>query len=128
MSCSDTNINLQNKYPDFYLFSSEGYKLNDVFRACFKRKKLLGPHPDGYLLCDIDPPLIGQPFGLGSQDINKLILSVRHKGLSLHSIAKWPVYVNVARPLIANIENNENIKESDVELIGLAELYENKTG
>lgn len=128
MPCSDTNINIQNQHPDFYLFSSEGYKLNHVFRACFKRKKLLGACPDRYLLCDISPPLIGQPFGLGPQDINQLIFSIRHKGLSLHSIAKWPVYINVFRPLIDNIGNSENIKESDVELTGLAELYKNKKG
>ncbi|MGH8489621.1 MAG: enhanced serine sensitivity protein SseB C-terminal domain-containing protein, partial [Gammaproteobacteria bacterium] len=50
--------------PDFYLTSSEGYGLEEI-RACYKRQRLLGSHPDGYMLCEIDPPILGQPYGLG---------------------------------------------------------------
>jgi hypothetical protein len=109
--------------PDFYLTSSEGYNLEQI-RACYKRQRLLGDHPDGYMICEIAPPILGQPFGLGTQDIHEIIIASRHGGHSIFSIKEWPAYVHVAR-LTSHVVNDKFvITEGDIESIGWAEIYE----
>lgn len=112
-------------HPDFYLTSSEGYNLEEI-RACYKEKRLIGGHPDGYMLCEIDPPIMGQRYGLGGQDIHKIIIASRHGGFSIFSINKWPAYVHVARPLSSDIEHKTSINEDDIEPIAWAEIYESR--
>ena len=111
--------------PDFYLTSSEGYDLKTV-RKCYKKKKLIGENLDGYMLCDITPPLFGQKFGLGEVNISQLVLASRHKDHSLFPIKEWPAYVHVARPVVDNIEDIFFINKSDIELIGWGEIYKDK--
>lgn len=115
--------NYQITIPDFYLISSEGYGLTPPL-ACFKRKRLVGKHPDGYLLCDVRPALIGQYYGLGSESVTQLILASRHQDYSLFPISEWPSYVHVALILSKNID--DYIEEADVKLIAWGELYPNK--
>lgn len=116
--------NYQVKVPDFYLISNEGYGLDHPIE-CFKRKHLLGKNPDGYLLCDIQPALIGQPYGLGANNINQLVLVSRHQGYSLFPIKEWPTYVHVALPLL-DLDINDYIDESKVKLIAWGELRKMK--
>jgi hypothetical protein len=112
--------------PDFYLASGEGYALEEV-RACYKEKRLMNGHPDGYMLCEIDPPIVGQSYGLGGQDIERIIIASRHAGYSLFAIKGWPAYVHVAR-LIHNIPDDKfAIAENHIESIGWAEVYESST-
>ncbi|HID08477.1 MAG TPA: hypothetical protein EYP10_15175 [Armatimonadetes bacterium] len=109
--------------PDFYLTSSEGYGLEEV-RACYKERRFLNGHPDGYLLCEVDPPILGQPYGLGGQDIHRVVLASRHAGHSVFTINDWPTYVHVAR-LTRVVSGDEFIiAENDIESIGWAEIYE----
>lgn len=109
--------------PDFYLTSSEGYNLEEI-RACYKQKRLMGNHPDGYMLCEIVPPILGQPYGLGGQDINEIVIASRHVGYSVFKINEWPCYVHVARLMEEIPDNKFAIIESDIESIGWAEIYE----
>jgi hypothetical protein len=51
------------------------------------------------MLVWIDPPIVGQPYGSGGDDISDLVLAARHIGDSLFSISDWPVAVHVYRPL-----------------------------
>ncbi len=120
-----TSENFQVNHPDFYLLSSEGYGLDKIIRNCFKRKKLYGLNPDGYLLCDIDPVIVGQAFNLGDRDIKQVIIASRHKKFSLFPIIDWPCYVHIARSLISP-ENLNHREDSDMDLIAWAELYEKK--
>ena len=120
-----TSENYQSLSPDFYLTSSEGYGLQMV-RKCYKRKNLTGENSDGYLLCDISPPLCGQKFGLGEANISQLILASRHKDHTLFPTKEWPAYVHVARLLSSNIEDVFFINESDIELIGWGEIYKDE--
>ena len=109
--------------PDFYLTSSEGYNLEQI-RACYKRQRLLGDHPDGYMICEIAPPILGQPFGLGTQDIHEIIIASRHAGYSIFSVKEWPVYVHVARLTSDAVSDKFAITEGDIESIGWAEIHE----
>ena len=109
--------------PDFWLRSSEGYNLEDA-RACYKERRLAGRHSDGYMVCEIDPPIIGQPYGLGAGDIDRVVFASRHEGVSLFPIGEWPAYVHVARLTVHLGEHEFALKRDDLRLIAWAELYE----
>jgi hypothetical protein len=75
------------------------------------------------LLVKVDPPLIGQWYGLGGVDIVDLLLSSRYVGVSLFPIVRWPVYVNVYRSLVEDISGITNLDTGQIELIAWAGLY-----
>jgi len=78
------------------------------------------------MLCEIDPPIVGQPYGLGGQDIHRVVIASRHSGHSIFAISDWPAYVHVAR-LARNISDDKfAIAENDIESIGWAEGYTSK--
>lgn len=92
-------------------------------RKAYYVTRLAGDKRDDYMLIRIDPPLIGQKYGRGGQDIDQVILAARFKGDTLFPPKKWPVYVHVARPLIDNPERRRRISDSELEEIAWAELY-----
>ena len=108
--------------PDFYLASSEGYNLEQP-RRCWRVRRLTGDHWDDFLLVRIDPPLIGQQYGLGANDLDHVIVAARHSGASLFPIRKWPAFVHVAQALVP-LEGRNGIGKGEFESIGWAELYE----
>lgn len=120
------SLDYQIATPDFYLISSEGYGL-DYPIACFKKKRLYGKHPDGYLLCDIEPALFREDYE-GLVKSEQIVLANRHQGYSLFPIQEWPVYVHIAIPLTSHIETKDHISESDIQLIAWGELYQRKSG
>lgn len=110
------------KQPDFYLASSEGYGMEEP-RRCFAIRRIRGDSRDDYMLVRIDPPLIGQRFGMGAQDLDHVILATRHAGASLFPIRAWPVFVHVARVLVP-LEQRDLLHDGEMESIAWAELYE----
>lgn len=108
--------------PHFYLASAEGYGMEEPRRG-FVVRRLRGDSRDDYLLARIEPPVMGQSFGLGDRDIDHVILATRHVGESLFPIKSWPVFVHVARPLVA-IEERVVIHDDEMESIAWAEIYE----
>lgn len=108
--------------PDFFLASSEGYRL-EAPRSCKRIKRVRSDNRDDLLLVKVEPPLIGQPYGLGGRDIDILLVATRHKGDSLFPVKEWPVFVHVARLLIENPDEREQIHDNEFESIGWAELY-----
>jgi hypothetical protein len=108
--------------PDFYLASSEGYRLEEP-RSCKRIKRVRSDSRDDLLLVEVEPPLIGQPYGLGARDIDTLLVATRHEGDSLFPINRWPLFVHVARLLIENPESREQIHDNEFESIAWAELY-----
>lgn len=108
--------------PDFYLASTEGYDLEEP-RKCWKVRRLSTPDRSDLLLIRIEPPLIGQKFGLGGRDIDSVIVVARHKGCTLFPVAEWPVYVHVARLLVDLPEDKSELQASEFESIAWAELY-----
>lgn len=108
--------------PDFYLASTEGYGMEEP-RWCYRIKRLRGDHRDDHLLIRVEPPFIGQQYGLGAQDIDEVVVAPRHRGVSLFPITAWPVFVHVARPLVANPAGRTTIHDEELEEIGWGELY-----
>ena len=108
--------------PDFYLASTEGYELDEP-RRCWRVKRLKTDSRDDLLLVRIDPPLIGQKYGLGGRDINLVLVAPRQQGGSLFPINEWPLYIHVARLLIENPEDRDALRSDEFESIAWAELY-----
>lgn len=117
-----TSKEYQIKTPDFYLISSEGYSLQNPIK-CYKRKKLAGKHPDGYMLCDISPSLDGSKYSVDGGNISQLVFASRHENYSLFPVKTWPSYVHVAVSETRNLINSFDLKASDIKLIAWGELY-----
>jgi hypothetical protein len=109
--------------PDFYLASSEGYEMEEP-RKCKRLKRLCSESRGDLLLIQIEPPLIGQKYGLGRKDIDIVVIATRHKEDSLFPITEWPVFVHVARLLVDNAQEKENVRDNELETIAWAELYQ----
>jgi hypothetical protein len=77
------------------------------------------------LLVSVEPPVIGQSFGLGGEDIGELVLSPRYQGDSLFPIGSYPVSVSVYR-LVNSEESRPRtaLTPADVELVAWGEIYE----
>lgn len=108
--------------PDFYLASSEGYDLESPRRA-WRVKRLSTDGRDDLLLLKVDPPLLGQKYGLGSRDVDMVLVATRHHGSSLFPINEWPIFVHVARPLVEHPELRDYLRPNEFESIAWAELY-----
>ena len=108
--------------PDFYLTSSEHRSLKDVY-ACYKSRRLTNGHPDGYMLCEVSPSIVGQPYGLGEEDLDSIVIAGRHAGHSIFAVTEWPVYVHVGRVTAGLALDQFTIAEGDIETIAWAEIY-----
>lgn len=107
--------------PDFFLASSEGYGLERP-RCCYRLRRIAGRSGDDYLLVTVDPPIVGQRYGLGSEDIDRVVLATRHEEASLFPISSWPVFVHLAR-LMREPAEGDTLTIDDLEEIGWAEIY-----
>lgn len=115
------------KKPDFYLASTETYNRFEP-RQCYIEKVITIDGREGKsLLARIEPKLIGQPYGMGGEDINHLIVTPRFEGQTLYPINEWPAYVYVSRivdeKLYNSIVSNERISSNDLQIILWGELY-----
>lgn len=106
--------------PDYYLVSSEGYGL-DVRRSCWRLRILLDSDGREFMVLRIAPPLVGQKYGLGGQDVSVIIATPRHQGVSLFG-DDWPVHIFVMRYLQGEPETPNEIRVEDCEVIAWAEL------
>lgn len=75
------------------------------------------------MLVQIDPPLIGQPFGLGGSDVVELLLSTRHQGFSLFSKHREPMEVYVARVVDAKVLEAESFTREQVQLVAWGTVF-----
>ena len=86
-------------------------------------KRLSTDGRDDLLLLKVDPPLLGQKFGLGSRDVDMVLVATRHRGSSLFPLNERPIYVHVARPLVEHPELRDHLRPDEFESIAWAELY-----
>jgi hypothetical protein len=111
-----------NTRPDFFLASAEGFGLESL-RHVHALRRLRGERRGDYLLARIEPPIIGQPYGLGSDDIREVVLAARHVGESIFAGGGWPIDVHVARLLRPSEELGETLEEAHMSEIAWAELH-----
>jgi len=107
---------------DFYLTSSESRLLSEV-RACRVIATIKGEFRQDNIVVQVVPSLIGQAFGLGATDIDRLVLTTRHEGASLLPPNETPVYVYVARALTDEVFDRGSFGREEIEVIGWGEVY-----
>lgn len=113
----------RNGPPDFFLGSSEHRDDWARARACWVTMQL--PDLDGRasVLVEIEPPVIGQPFGMGAVDIVHLILAARSRLSSFKEPINYPMSVLVYRQLNISVTEQENVQLSDMRLDAWGEIY-----
>lgn len=114
---------MKNK-PDLFL-SAAGEVRGDLSipRACRIKGRLRDEVRDDHMLIEIEPPLVGQTYGLGSQDITALIISARRQGFSLFPVKEWPCHVYISRILDASIIKTLAFTRNQVEAIAWGMVY-----
>lgn len=115
------------KKPDFYLASTETYNRFEP-RQCYIEKVITIIGREGKsLLIRIEPELIGQPYGMGGEDINHLVVTPRFEGETVHPVSEWPAYVYVSRIINQNpynsIVDNGRVSVNDLQIVLWGELY-----
>jgi hypothetical protein len=109
----------------FYLTTAGEYSLLARPRACRNLGRLSDHLRDDYMVVEISPPLIGQPFGLGGQDICRLVLATRHQGHTLFPIDEWPAHVYVTRLRDGEVAVPGFVAPEQIELIAWGQLFPN---
>jgi hypothetical protein len=94
-----------------------------VPRACWTRGRLRDEVRDDYMLVDVEPPVIGQNYGLGGEDITSMLISTRHRGFTLFPITEWPSHVYITRILDLSIVTTLFFTGCQVELIGWGMIF-----
>jgi hypothetical protein len=116
---------MQIKEPDFYLVTGERSE-PIVPTACWASERLRDFKRDDYMLVHISPEILGQKFGLGAKNIDRLILSTRLAGTSLYPIQQWPCHVYVMRIKNEEILTSRCLEAEDVEMISWGTLHKEK--
>ena len=111
--------------PDFWMLTTDGAMLEEP-RACYKTRRLAGGHSDGYLLCEIVPPFVGQRYGLGARDIHRVVMTGRDPGSSVFAIKKWPADVHVWRLTVDVSDEVFAFAGDEFESMIWAELYDSR--
>lgn len=78
--------------PSFYLASNESHDLTKAWQF-FEIKRLAVGIRDDAMLVRIDPHFSGQEYGLGSGNIDVVIVASRFVGESLDPVSMWPLHV-----------------------------------
>jgi hypothetical protein len=107
--------------PSFYLASAESIPTLAP-RECFIEERLAVEGRDDYLRVRIEPPIIGQPYGLEDKDIEDVVLATRWKGATLHPVGKWPMHVFVCRIIDEEIRGSGKASPGDLEVILIGDL------
>lgn len=113
------------KPTTYYLSSLDSVSFAET-RECVFTKKLAFTSGKECILAKVDPPVIGQRYGLGGKDIEYLFLASRHEGEPLDPIKSFPCFVFIARPLVPDLEAKEAIDKEDLEIIAWGEVYRTK--
>ena len=109
--------------PDFFLSAAGENEGLATPRACWEKARLKDPVRDDHMLVEIEPPVIGQNYGLGGEDISNLILSTRHEGFSLFPVKEWPCHVYIARILDDAITQTLTFTRDQVEIIAWGIIF-----
>jgi hypothetical protein len=111
------------KLADFFLGSSEHRDDWATARACRVMARPRMEDGAKCVLVGVDPPVIGQPFGLGDKDITSLILALRRKGSELEETVCRPVPVIIYRILRPGAGAEGVIRAPDIKLSAWGEVY-----
>jgi len=109
--------------PDFFLGSSEHSGDWSRARSCQVAGKVTDAEEREYLWVKIDPPVIGQPYGLGDKDITDVLLLPHLQGTSLFPISEFPLPVYIYRVLDEQVFRDSRALPSNLTMAAWGELY-----
>ena len=109
--------------PDFFLSAAGENQGLTAPRACWVKARLSDALRNDHMFIDINPPLIGQRFGLGAQDITHLILSPKYEGVSLFPVEEWPCHVYVSRIVDDTITTTLTFTRSQIEVVAWGMIF-----
>ena len=112
--------------PDFFLPAAGELRPDADLalpRACWTKGRLRGRTRDDYMLIEVDPPVIGQTYGLGGEDITDLIIVTRWKGYTLFPVTEWGCSVYVIRILDETIMETLSFAAEQIKMIAWANIY-----
>jgi len=95
-------------------------------RQAFLRGEITDSEGRLYLWIQVDPPVIGQPYGLGQENIGDLLLRPHFEGDSLFPISKFPTAVFIYRVIDNSLSVNKNLSTKTLELAAWGEIYETR--
>src|ERR1700691_1120948 len=81
--------------PELFISTAGEYRPLAAPRACWQILRLRDAGRDDYMLMTIARVLDGERFGLGTNEIKKLLISTRVLGQTLFPISQWPTSVYV---------------------------------
>lgn len=113
------------KAKTYYLSSMDSVSFAET-RECVFVKVLSFSGGKQCVLARVDPPVIGQQYGLEGKDLDLLFLASRHEGELLDPIKSFPCFVFIARPLVPNLGQRDVVLKEDLEIIAWGELYRTK--
>jgi hypothetical protein len=95
-----------------------------------RRGSIMGKITDGegrnYLWVRVDPPVIGQAYGLGNRDIADLLLLPHYEGTSLFPISEFPLPVYIFRSLDEGIFKGVPASSNNLQLAAWGEIYDRR--
>jgi len=95
-------------------------------RRCSTVGRITDEQGRHYLWVRVDPPVIGQPYGLGDREISELLLLAHYEGTSLFPISEFPLSVYIYRALDDRVFQDRTISSANLELAAWGELYQTR--
>jgi hypothetical protein len=108
-----------------YYLSSLDSKQFQILRVCQFLKTLHFDNGKPVHLLKINPVIIGQTYGLGSKDIDEIFVTKRLDTDNEYPQPLKPIFIYICRSVITLDISVTKICKSDVEILGIGELYEN---
>jgi hypothetical protein len=118
-------MDIRDPGADFYLCLNEGA---GEPRACWIKGQRRYGDRDDCMLVAIKPPVAGQPYGLGGEDVFHLLLATKWEGQTLWPVSQWPVHVYVLRLLDKSTSNQLEFDSTQAQLIDWGELHQTRIG
>jgi len=108
--------------PERYFLSSLESTTFAPVRSCVVKKHLRFDTGKEAILATIDPPAVGQLWGL-RDDVETVVLASRHEGQALDPITSFPCFVHIATPRHGWTELATPIRADDLHHLAWGELY-----
>ena len=111
------------KDADFFISAAgENRELADP-RACVIKARLRDQIRDDHMLIEVEPPVIGQPYGLGDRNILCLVLSPFYVGSRFFPVSEWPCHVYIARLLDESVTKTLAFTRDQVQVIAWGTIF-----
>ncbi len=119
-------IQVFNEATNLFLSSADQRGDWASVRRCAVIGKITDDKGRDYLWVRVDPPVIGQPYGLGSREISDLLLLPHYEGTSLFPISGFPLPVYIYRALDEGLFKGLHDSSNELQLAAWGEIYQTK--